>query len=326
MALILTSSNGHYDTAEWQKVSAKAPCRICGKPDWCRCKSDGRTASASANPITRSSGPAKNIGTRTAHRSTFSNLNPMAATGPTTTRKITIEMMTPIGRRWPSGSPVLAPWIIGNNSPTSWASRSRRWTFSGSATGLTPAAFWSLPEEDGTGHIVGIGRRYSNGDKRAMKGGSRGLSVPAGWCDRPGPLLLPEGPSDALTLTAAGLCAIGRPSNTGGIEQAANLLATVPKDRAIIVVGENDQKADGQWPGRDGAKRTADALSTRTGRKVVWKMVPTGFKDARAWFNNRVADPTDWADAGSEFLSILVPGDPTEMRRFHVLGYHKRGV
>ncbi|WP_171475045.1 hypothetical protein [Frigoriglobus tundricola] len=49
-----------------------------------------------------------------------------------------------------------------------------------------------------------------------MPGSKRGLTLPTGWRDRPGPVFVVEGPTDAAALTAAGLAAVGRPSNAGG--------------------------------------------------------------------------------------------------------------
>ena len=112
--------------------------------------------------------------------------------------------------------------------------------------------------------------------KKMRAGGSRGLTIPDGWIDRPGPVLLVEGPSDTLAATAAGLAAVGRPSNTGGVGHLAGLLAGMSADREILVVGENDRKDNGSWPGRDGADRTAAALAAELGRPVMVGMPPAG--------------------------------------------------
>jgi hypothetical protein len=91
--------------------------------------------------------------------------------------------------------------------------------------------------------------------------------------------MIPEGPSDVLALTAMGIAAIGRPSNTGGVEMLAQLLADLPAERAIVVLGEYDPKPDGKWPGRDGAVKVAEELAARLGRTVFWALPPGGIKD-----------------------------------------------
>src|SRR5690606_5133271 len=56
--------------------------------------------------------------------------------------------------------------------------------------------FSSWPERDATGKVVGIVRRYRDGRKLHMSGGTHGLYLPDAWSDTTGPILLPEGGSD----------------------------------------------------------------------------------------------------------------------------------
>ena len=63
----------------------------------------------------------------------------------------------------------------------------------------------------------------------------------------------------------------------------AELLADLPHNRAIVVLGEYDTKQDGSWPGRDGAQRVATKLANALGRCVRWALPPDGAKDLRAW-------------------------------------------
>ncbi len=79
---------------------------------------------------------------------------------------------------------------------------------------------WTFPECDGTGRIVGIGRRFRDGGKVFPKGGERGLTPPVGWEHQRGPLFVVEGPSDALATTHAGLCCVDRPRyNMGALSR-----------------------------------------------------------------------------------------------------------
>jgi len=167
---------------------------------------------------------------------------------------------------------------------------------------------WTFPEYDGDFCIIGLCRRFPDGSKLSAKDGKRGLSVPVGWLrdTAPGPVLVVEGWSDALALSLCGLCTIGRPSNTGGAEHLTQALRGV--DRPIIIVGENDPKSDGSWPGRDGALSVATKLADTLRRPVRWSMPPTDYKDARDWIRDLIAsaaETVDYAACGREIATHL---------------------
>jgi hypothetical protein len=167
---------------------------------------------------------------------------------------------------------------------------------------------WTFPEVDATGKLIGLTRRYRDGSKMAMPGGGRGLTVPDGWRKRHGSIYLPEGASDTLTLTALGLPAVGRPSNAGGVDQLAELLRDWPADRDVIVLAEMDPKQSGDWPGRDGAVRTAQKLAELLGRPVCWALPPGKLKDVRAWVSAQHPNPTlsdSWSLLGERFAAEL---------------------
>jgi hypothetical protein len=168
-------------------------------------------------------------------------------------------------------------------------------------------ACWTFPECNGKGEIVGIGRRFVDGSKMAMAGGHRGLFLPRQWGEREGVVLLcPEGASDTLALTALNLPAVGRPANTGGVEQLAELIGSLPGERSVVIVGENDRKANGDWPGRRGAEQVAGKLARKLGRTVCWILPPGVHKDVRAWVQSRKPDPNcedEWHELGQELLA-----------------------
>jgi AAA domain len=166
----------------------------------------------------------------------------------------------------------------------------------------------TFPECDGAGRIIGLNRRYGDGRKQCVVGSHRGLTIPNGWRDRDGPLLLPEGASDVFALTALGLAAVGRPSNTGGVEHLIELLRDVPPERSIVVIGEYDTKPDGKWPGRDGAVKVAAQLHERLNRPVQWVLPPAGAKDVRRWVQVQKLDVTcadEWQELGQRLLCDL---------------------
>jgi len=163
---------------------------------------------------------------------------------------------------------------------------------------------WTFPTRDSDQQVIGIAQRLESPRKnrdgkvitKAMVTGSRqGLFYdPAAWSRGSGPILLVEGASDTAAAITMGLAAVGRPSNRGGIEHLAQLLRDVPADRPIVVVGERDQKPDGNWPGRDGAVSTATQLAKALHRAILWAMPPDLAKDTRE-FLRTVQGMTDAA-------------------------------
>ncbi len=168
---------------------------------------------------------------------------------------------------------------------------------------------WTFPECDGIGRIIGISTRDRKGRKRMIPGGHRGLTIPANWRERTWPVFTPEGPSDVLGLTHAGLNAIGRPSNTSGAEMLAVLMKDLPPDCPLIVLGEHDRKDDGSWPGRAGAERIAGVLRSNLRSHVSIAYPPHGLKDARAWVLDLASgqgEGEDWPAIGEAIRTHCV--------------------
>lgn len=144
---------------------------------------------------------------------------------------------------------------------------------------------YTFPESNGRGDVVGILRRYLDRqrDKKAVQGSKRGLCIPSGFKEMTGPVHVVEGPTDVAALISVGRTAVGRPSAKGGVEHLAELLRDDPRE--IIIVGENDRKADGSWPGREGAESVARQLARRLDREVKVALPPEPHKDLRALLN-----------------------------------------
>lgn len=140
---------------------------------------------------------------------------------------------------------------------------------------------WTFPERDAQGRVIGIQRRFVNPtlEKKVIAGSRRGLYLPDGWSEMPGPVIVPEGASDVAALLSVGRCAVGRPNVRAGIDLLVELFGD--EAREVVVAGENDEKLDGTWPGRAGAVRVSEALADRLGRAVKRLMPPPGFKDLR---------------------------------------------
>jgi AAA domain len=173
-----------------------------------------------------------------------------------------------------------------------------------STIGYEPAeCCWTFPETDGKENVIGLMRRYGDGHKKTVAGSRRGLTIPEEWNRGTGPVLIVEGASDVVTLSWLGLCVVGRPSNSGGAEELAILLANAA-DREIVVLGEWDAKPNGQWPGRDGALQVARKLRKALRRAVAWALPPDGAKDARAWFHRHETEGSP-AELGQKFIAAL---------------------
>jgi hypothetical protein len=147
--------------------------------------------------------------------------------------------------------------------------------------------FWVFPEFNGDGNITGIMRRYWNDDKKRMKGSLNGLAYAP---NEPlqGDVLIVEGHSDVAAGLTMGLSVVGRPNNLGGSELLACLLAAQAKAqsgliRRVIVLGENDEKDKGLFPGKDGAVSVATKLARLLGCPIAWSMPGEGVKDLREW-------------------------------------------
>ena len=131
-------------------------------------------------------------------------------------------------------------------------------------------------ERDASYKVTAINVRLLDGSKRVGSGQKRGLIVPKHLAELPDPVLIVEGPSDVCACLTMGLTAVGRPNNAGGAELLVELL----RGRDVLLVGENDLKPDGLWPGRDGAALVAMTLA-RAWRRGVWWALPSDSKDIR---------------------------------------------
>jgi hypothetical protein len=176
--------------------------------------------------------------------------------------------------------------------------------------GRTDGAF-AIPEFDGQRALVGFAFRTIDGAKGAAAGsiGSRrGLVIPSDFDESKGCILVVEGASDVAALHSLGLRAVGRPSNTGGADFLARLLKDYPD---FIVLGENDKKPDGRFPGHEGMTSVSRALANALGRPVRAALPPQASKDVRQWLQARRREGLDLADrdacarAGRELLAEL---------------------
>lgn len=98
------------------------------------------------------------------------------------------------------------------------------------------------------------------------------------------PVLIVEGMTDAAAAFDLGFIAVGRPSNIGGLSSLRSLLAA----RKCVVVGENDRKADGRWPGRQGVEAVFETLKNECEISKIYP--PPETKDLRQWRSDLCLD------------------------------------
>lgn len=160
-----------------------------------------------------------------------------------------------------------------------------------------------VPERDGEGQVIGISVRNPTQKPKYRVGlnHKRGLIIPANFKDLSDVALAVEGPSDVMAGVTMGLRVIGRPSDLGGADFLAVFLSG---ETGVLVVGENDQKEDGIWPGRDGAMKLSAKLANSWGRPVRWALPPDGYKDIRAYLNSRQFENP--VTRGRELLAYLL--------------------
>lgn len=282
-------------------------CPGCGKPDWCRVSPDRlaclcRRESSGAKKAYSESGPWLHIFRQGETR-------PVYVPPPKPVKELS-------GIDWQAEAMKYAAAI----HPLALGELSVKLGMPPTALNAIALAGWkddwrcfTFPERDGDGVVIGLGTRHTDGAKKFLKGAMRGLTLPKGW-DGPGETLwVVEGPTDAAAMTAAGLRAVARPSNIGGGRHLTKLLEFVPAERRVVVVGEDDRKPDGLWPGLTGCTAVARELAKSCRQPIFWALPPEGHKDARAYLTHSNHGEAKWADRGRDwaYSVTLHPADLT---------------
>jgi len=289
------------------RVTADHPCRVCEKPDWCLYNPDGSAAICSRIQSQNKRGDAG-----------WLHLLGEASE----TSKATQSKPNNSQKNWPEEAAKFAKAFAESEKARNLLAKRLRLPVEAFLVlpliGCNPddseGHCWTFPMVDAKGTVVGILRRFakpakSDGKmKKVAAGGHLGLTIPEGWQERPGPLFLPEGPTDVLAMSYAGLSCVGRPSNRGKVELLAEFLSNWPADREIIVVGELDKKTNGDWPGKLGAESTANELAARLNRAVKVTLPPADpdVKDCRDWLTHSDRGETPWPDRGMELANSLI--------------------
>lgn len=133
-----------------------------------------------------------------------------------------------------------------------------------------PYDAWAFPMRNEKRDIVGIRLRNRSGRKWAVPGSRQGVFVPN--IELEDIVYVCEGPTDTAAALSIGLCAVGRPSCTGGVPELKGLF-TWSRVRRVVVISDNDS------PGLNGAQSLCDQLRL----PVALLLLPA--KDMRAFVN-----------------------------------------
>jgi hypothetical protein len=147
-------------------------------------------------------------------------------------------------------------------------------------------------------------------EKKTALDSWRGLTLATTSATLSGPVLVPEGGTDTLAMAAGGLRVVGRPSASHTDLVIAWAKKHVSPGERIVLVGENDAKRDGRWPGLDDAGRAAQVIADALPEHVVmFALVPDRAKDSRQWLARRVTheDHQDqWEEVGEQLKEKLL--------------------
>ena len=240
---------------KWNRVTKDAPCPVCDRVKYCMVNSNGSAVLCTKQPNEHPVGtagwlhvlnPKENLGYEPSKfEQAFlryrQNLLPALAAGLAEELHVTADSIERLG------------------------------------VGFLPAEnAWVFAEQDETGRVIGLLKRYHDGKKLMDKGSERGLVYPHPLPPTDKPIIVVEGASDVLAAMDAGYVAVGRPSADGG----GKLLSALLRGRDVIVVGENDDGA-----GVRGMEKMYSILKTVC-KSVTKVLPPSGQKDLRAWHPN----------------------------------------
>ena len=153
-------------------------------------------------------------------------------------------------------------------------------------------------------HKCGIGWLHIRKETGKLANAS---ALPGGEADTP--CVVVEGWSDVAAAFDLGFVGVGKPNNIGGQDTVAQLV----RGRTVIIMGENDKKPNGDWPGMLGASMSLKAILQTTAKARIL-FPPDHIKDLRVWKTNFGLTSeillADAQDKGQEHVTEdLIPDD-----------------
>lgn len=259
--------------ANWHNVTRREPCPICHKPDWCSLSNDGRVCVCRRIESNR---PTKS-GMGWIHwLRDFPQIFTTSHRQPTTSHQPS-----------PDFAALHATFDGSLSTQTALAKK----------LGLSPESFaaldvrhnrakncMSFPMRDAEGHITGLRYRdIHTGRKLSARGSKDGLFFdcrPHDAAAEAEEIIITEGPTDTAAALDLGLYAVGRSSCLSGVQLLRDFIHLHRIRRVTIF-------ADGDKPGRDGAKRLSAALSVPS--RIM--LPPPSIKDLREWSHVNLTKP-----------------------------------
>jgi hypothetical protein len=142
---------------------------------------------------------------------------------------------------------------------------------------------WTIPSKNGFREVIGIQRRFPNGDKLwVTRSDGHGLFIPM-MKSVEGNLFITEGWTDSACFTELGFRSLGRSNCETGVDFIKDFINDNPKLARITLVGDNDPD---NVHGNVGQKGLVTLARNLYGQRVQIAVldIPAAFKDARQWY------------------------------------------
>jgi hypothetical protein len=260
------------DNRKMKRVSKRMSCPVCGKPDWCLVAPDGSAAICARID----QGSVKCCG-EAGWLHIFRDDLLKCSNRKVYSKRISIKSPDDnkcFGRLAAKFQCQITPELLGKLSDSlgiSTASLKRL------RTGWDGVAY-TFPMSNDFGNLIGIRRRFPDGQKASIVSSKTGLFIPTDLAD--GIMLICEGTTDTAAALDLGFAAIGRPNCNSCVDMTVEFCKGCSE---IVIIGDNDPpKEDGRRPGKEGAEKLAGKLLLHgSSVKVIYP--PNENKDLRQW-------------------------------------------
>jgi len=139
---------------------------------------------------------------------------------------------------------------------------------------------FTFPIKNSNLDIIGLMRRFPNGDKRLIKGSGMGLFIPSTFYNQSPCVLVCEGLTDTATGVELNFSSVGRMNCNTGNTELISLLGGCCGTR-IVIIADNDPDNAGINGARILAKEFLSCENPYVDVKVI--RPPEGIKDLREW-------------------------------------------
>ncbi len=248
----------------WRRVSHEVPCPICKKTDWCMITTDGVKAICQRIESTKKVGEAGWL---------HDVAGPIA--------KEYAKLPPPVAEPKRTDLPELAAEYAKKMDANELAKQAENLGVTTNSlinlsAGIDCGAV-TFPMKNSKCQVVGIMRRFQDGNKLSVKGGTLGLFIPSclGGPEQCEKILICEGATDTAAALSVGFYnLIGRPNCGAGGKMIRELVEARGVKR-VIIISDNDDA------GVHGARELAKILCGAARVKIITP--PAGIKDMRDW-------------------------------------------